>query len=151
MFIFNYFFIYFILFKKIENFYYSTYNDKNKKEKRKMYVEQFPPSINRLQQLVTSTKEETTNDKNSRGRKICPITYVELNMDNSIKIGKTIYSTAGLRALFKDRLPDQKSCRFFDNYSVIRGTRDPMTNIPFTHENARDICSLLFNKFESYW
>lgn len=116
-----------------------------------MYVEQCPQSINRLQQLVMSFKDETTNNKNGRGRKICPITYIELHMDNSIKIGKTIYSTAGLKALFNDRLPDQKTCRFFDNYSVIRRTRDPMTNIPFTHENARDICLLLFNKFESYW
>ena len=114
-----------------------------------MYVEQFPPSINRLQQLVVNTKEETTNVKNGRGRKLCPITYVELNADNSIKIGKTIYSTAGLKALFL--IPDQKSCSFFDNYSVVRRTRDPMTNVPFTHENARDICLLLFNKFEAYW
>jgi hypothetical protein len=116
-----------------------------------MYVEQFPPSVCRFQQLVVVTNEETTNYKNGRGRKLCPITYAELNADNSIKIGKTIYSSIGLKRLLSDRLPDQRFCTFYDNYSVVRETKDPMTNVPFTHENARDICLLLFNKFESYY
>ena len=116
-----------------------------------MYFENFSPSLYRLQQLVVNTKEETTNDKNGRGRKLCPITYKELNADNSIKIGKTIYSTVGLKRLFGDRIPDQKSSSYYDNYCVVRNTRDPMTNVPFTHENARDICVLLFNKFDIFW
>jgi hypothetical protein len=118
-----------------------------------MYVEEInqPPSLYRLQQLVVSTKEETTNLKNGRNRKLCPLTYMELNADNSIKIGKTIYSTVGLRSLFSSRLPDQKACSFYENYVLVRNTRDPMTNVLFTHENARDICLLLFNKYERYY
>lgn len=114
-----------------------------------MYVE-YVINNHRQQQLVDINKEETTNNKNGRNRKICPITYAELNADNSVRIGKTIYSSSGLKQLFKHRLPDQKLSGFWENYAVIRNTKDPMTNVPFTDGNARDICILFLSKYEHY-
>jgi hypothetical protein len=113
-----------------------------------MYVETSAPTNLRLQQLVVNNnKEDTTNARNGRNRKICPITYIELNSDNSIKIGKTIYSSSGLKDLWKGRLPNQ-NYGFLEYYYVIRMTRDPMTNVNFTDGDTRDICVLLFNKIE---
>ena len=97
-------------------------------------------------QLVEVNKEDTTNAKNGRNRKICPITFVELNPDNSVQIGKTIYSNKGLFKLFNSKLPDQRESGFHQNYEVIRRTIDPMTNLPFTESNAIDICALFLGK-----
>jgi hypothetical protein len=114
-----------------------------------MYFVELLPSNYRKQRLVDDiNKEETTNNKNGRNRKICPITYAELNTDNSVKIGKTIYSSSGLKQLFDHRLPDQKLSDFWENYYIIRSIKDPMTNVPFTDGNARDICILFLSKFE---
>ena len=96
-------------------------------------------------------KKETTNHKSSRGRKICPITFVELNTDNTIKVGNTLFSTNGLNGLLKSQYwyrdymtNDNNTFNF--NVVWITKVNHPMTNIPFTVEEACVICASIFKQ-----
>ena len=98
--------------------------------------------------LITDFTKETTNFKNNRGRKICPISFKELRTDNTIQIKNTLYSTNGLLNLFlsKKCLYNVTDEKYYVNASFILKLRDPITNINFTEEDACIICSLLFKK-----
>jgi hypothetical protein len=98
--------------------------------------------------LITDFTKETTNFKNNRGRKICPISFKELRTDNTIQIKNTLYSTNGLLNLFlsKKCLYNVMDEKYYVNASFILKLRDPITNINFTEEDACIICSLLFKK-----
>ena len=99
--------------------------------------------------LINSFKKDTSNDKNSRGRKICPITFAELRSDNAIQIGNTIYSTNGLHGLIKMQpwYPDfTNSKNYLFNASILQELKNPTTNIAFTKEEASVICTLILKK-----
>lgn len=99
---------------------------------------------------TNSTNENTTNNKNKRGRKICPITYVELNTDNTVKIGNTLFSSNGLISILKsqywycDYIVNDKYYNF--NIKWIMKVKNPMTNLPFTKEEACIICTSVLKK-----
>lgn len=100
--------------------------------------------------LINNFKEETTNCKNGRGRKLCPITFSELRIDNAIKISNTLYSTNGLLNLIKMQpwYPevDEFNKKYWFDASLLLGLKNPTTNVHFTKREACVICSLLLKK-----
>jgi hypothetical protein len=100
-------------------------------------------------QLITDLNIYTTNDKSARGRKICPITFNELTTDNSIIIGKTIYSTYGMRSFLQSQHEIwiglnayPRSC----DIALIMHLKNPTTNENFTVSEACAISEIILNK-----
>lgn len=100
--------------------------------------------------LMNDFKEETTNCKNGRGRKICPITFSELRADNTIKVSNTLYSTNGLLNLIKMQRwypeVDEFNKKYWFDASLLLELKNPTTNVHFTKREACVICSLLLKK-----
>jgi len=92
----------------------------------------------------TNNNENTTNNKNKRGRKICPITFIELTSDNTVKVGNTLFSSSGLSSLLKSQYwyCDYTMNDIYYNFNIkwIMQVKHPMTNLPFTKEEASVIC-----------
>ena len=100
--------------------------------------------------LVNDFTEETNNIKNKRGRKLCPINFTELRVDNTIKLGNILYSTNGLMEIIKKQswyneviLNKEENCF---NINLLTSIKNPVTNINFTRDDASIICSLLLKK-----
>jgi hypothetical protein len=100
-------------------------------------------------QLITDLNIDTMNDKSARGRKICPITFDELTMDNAIIIGKTLYTTYGLRSFLQSH-PDVwlalNAHPIYCNISLIMQLKNPTTNVSFTALEACAISEIILNK-----
>lgn len=100
-------------------------------------------------QLITDLNMYTTNDKSARGRKICPITFDELTTDNAIIIGKTIYSTRGIRQLLQSHNEIWIGLNAYPRYcdiTLIMQLKNPMTNENFTVADACAISEIILNK-----
>jgi len=100
--------------------------------------------------LINDFTEETNNTKNKRGRKLCPINFTELSVDNTIKLGNILYSTNGLMEIIKKQswyneviLNKEENCF---NINLLTSIKNPVTNINFTRDYACIICSLLLKK-----
>lgn len=108
-------------------------------------------------ELVTDLRSDTTNDKNARGRKICPITFAELRTDNAIKIGNTFFSSNGLLGLIKAHShvwEGLKTDSYYAKAELITDIKNPLTNVPFTYKEACLICTLIIKKLPFhplYW
>jgi hypothetical protein len=102
-------------------------------------------------ELVNDFTEETNNIKNKRGRKLCPINFTELRVDNTIKLGNILYSTSGLMDLVKKQtwynevISNKKNNSF--NIYLLTTIKNPITNINFTRDEACTICLLLLKKY----
>lgn len=100
-------------------------------------------------QLITDLKIDTTNDKSARGRKICPITFDELTMDNSIIIGKTLYTTYGMRSFLQSHDDIWLTLNTYPDYcdiSLIMQLKNPTTNVFFSTAEACAISVIILNK-----
>ena len=111
------------------------------------------PHPNRnLQYELCNLKEPSTNLKNERGRKMCPISYFILTPENSVKINKTFYSTNGLLSyLLSTGHFSNKHYGFSDHYYILRQLKDPMTNVSFENEDAVRICQLLLRRQATFY
>lgn len=116
------------------------------------YILQMEQSLNFIvfhPQLITDLNIDTTNDKSARGRKICPITFDELTMDNAIIIGKTLYTTYGMRSLLQSH-PDVwlalNAHPIYCNISLLMQLKNPTTNVSFTVAEACAISEIILNK-----
>ena len=116
------------------------------------YILQMEQSLNFIAfhpQLITDLKIDTTNDKSARGRKICPITFDELTIDNSIIIGKTLYTTYGMRSFLQSHDDIWLTLNTYPDYcdiSLIMQLKNPTTNVSFTVTEACAISALILNK-----
>ena len=100
-------------------------------------------------QLITDLNIDTTNDKSARGRKICPITFNELTMDNAIILGKTLYTTYGMRAFLQSQTEFWLALNTYPNYcniSLLMELKNPVTNVSFTVSEACAISEIILNK-----
>lgn len=105
-----------------------------------------------IQYELCDLRENSTNGKNDRGRKLCPISYVILKPENSIKINKTFYSTKGLFSyLSSTGYFTNKNFGFNEHYIMLRQIKDPMTNVWFEHEDAIRICQLLLRRIATFY
>jgi hypothetical protein len=105
-----------------------------------------------IQYELCDLKESSTNGKNDRGRKLCPISYVVLKPENSIKINKTFYSTSGLFSyLSSTGYFNNKTHGFDEHYFILTHLKDPMTNVCFEHEDAVRICQLLLRRVSTFY
>jgi len=105
-----------------------------------------------LQYELCNLKEPSTNVKNERGRKLCPISYVILKPENSLKINKTFYSTSGLLSYLSSTGNFvNKNYGFNEHYIILRQIKDPMTNVCFEHEDAVRICQLLLRRIATFY
>ena len=114
-----------------------------------LQIEQSRNFITFHPQLINDLNFDTTNDKSARGRKICPITFDELNTDNAIIIGKTIYSTRGMRSFLKSHEEIWLGLNAYPNccdIALIMYLKDPMTNVSFTVTDACAISEIILNK-----
>ena len=114
-----------------------------------LQIEQSRNFITFHPQLITDLNIDTTNDKSARGRKICPITFHELTMDNSIIIGKTIYSTYGMRAFLKSHDDIWVGINTYPDHcdiSLLMELKNPTTNVKFTVADACAISEIILNK-----
>ena len=116
------------------------------------YILQMEQSLNFIvfrPQLITNLNIDTTNDKSARGRKICPITFDELSMDNAIIIGKTLYTTYGMRALLQSHTDIWTALNTYPEHcdiSLLIELKNPVTNVSFTVAEACAISELILNK-----
>jgi len=116
------------------------------------YILQMEQSLNFIvfrPQLITNLNIDTTNDKSARGRKICPITFDELSMDNAIIIGKTLYTTYGMRAFLQSRDDLWSALNTYPEHcdiSLLMELKNPVTNVSFTVAEACAISELILNK-----
>ena len=116
------------------------------------YISQMEQCLNFIAfhpQLITDLNIDTTNDKSARGRKICPITFDELTMDNAIIIGKTLYTTYGMRAFLQSHDDLWPKLNTYPNYcdiSLLMELKNPTTNVSFTVSEACAISELILNK-----
>ena len=102
--------------------------------------------------------ENTPNNKNEYGKKICPITMQTLTSNNCIKIDGILYSMNGIKMWFKTQVKKQLSeiqCKCCKNYiTYINGNykkydvesfsiqdfitvfeiKSPYTNLPYSNE-----------------
>ena len=102
--------------------------------------------------------ENTPNNKNEYGKKICPITMQTLSSNNCIKIDGILYSMNGMKMWFKTQVKKQLSeikCKCCKNYiTYINGNykkynvesfsiqdfvtvfeiKSPYTNLPYSNE-----------------
>jgi hypothetical protein len=103
-----------------------------------------------LVELYHTNNNETTNNKNKRGRKICPITFIELTSDNTVKVGNTLFSSSGLSSRLKSQYwyCDYTVNDIYYNFNIkwIMQVKHPMTNLPFTKEEASVICVSVLKK-----
>jgi len=105
-----------------------------------------------IQYELCNLKEPSTNCKNDCGRKLCPISFVVLKPENSIKINKTFYSTNGLYSyLSSTGYFNNKNYGFNEHYFILTHLKDPMTNVCFRHEDAVDICQLLLRRISTFY
>lgn len=105
-----------------------------------------------IQYELCNLKEPSTNNKNDNGRKMCPISYIALKPENSIKINKTFYSTSGLFSyLSSTGYFIHKHYGFNEHYLILRHLKDPMTNVCFEHEDAVRICQLLLRRISTFY
>ncbi len=114
-----------------------------------LQIEQSRNFITFHPQLMNDLNIYTTNDKSARGRKICPITFDELNTDNAIIIGKTIYSTHGMRSFLKSHEDIWTSLNTYPEHcdiSLIMYLKNPTTNEHFTVLEACAISEIILNK-----
>ena len=110
------------------------------------------PKSTIIQYELCNLSEPSTNGKNDRGRKLCPISYVVLKPENSIKIHKTFYSTTGLYSyLTSTGYFTNKDHGFNKHYFILRHLKDPMTNVYFEHEDAVRICQLLLRRVSTFY
>jgi hypothetical protein len=122
------------------------------KHREDPYILQMEQSLNFIvfhPQLITDLNIDTTNDKSARGRKICPITFDELSMDNAIIIGKTIYSTYGMRTFLQSHEDLWLALNTYPNYcdiSLLMELKNPVTNVSFTALESCAISELILNK-----
>ena len=118
-------------------------------EQRPFYV---PFSRKIIQYELCDLRENSTNCKNERGRKLCPISYCILTPENSVKINKTFYSTSGLLSyLTSTGNFVNKKYGFNEHYIILRQIKDPMTNVCFEHEDAVRICQLLLRRIATFY
>jgi hypothetical protein len=116
------------------------------------YILQMEQSLNFISfhpQLITNLNIDTTNDKSARGRKICPITFDELTMDNAIIIGKTLYTTYGMRSFLQshdDLWPKLNTYPTYCDIKLIMLLKNPTTNVSFTALEACAISEIILNK-----
>jgi hypothetical protein len=116
------------------------------------YILQMEQSLNFIAfhpQLITDLNIDTTNDKSTRGRKICPITFDELTMDNAIIIGKTLYTTYGLRSFLQSHADVWLALNahpIYCNISLLMQLKNPTTNVSFTVSEACAISEIILNK-----
>ena len=102
-------------------------------------------------ELKVDFSADTTNDKNNRGRKVCPITYAELSTDNTIQLGNTLFSTKGVLQLLKHTnwyhlLTDYP----YFNADLLMHIKHPLTNVFFTKKEAWAICALILKKYPRF-
>ncbi len=115
------------------------------------YILQMEQSLNFIvfhPQLITDLNIDTTNDKSARGRKICPITFDELTMDNAIIIGKTLYTTYGLRSFLQshaDLWPKLNTYPAYCDIALLMQVKNPTTNVSFTVTEACAISEIILS------
>jgi len=115
------------------------------------FIRPFPPNQH-LQYELCNLKEPSTNVKNERGRKLCPISYNILTPENSVKINKTFYSTKGLYSyLLSTGHFSNRQYGFTEHYYILRHLKDPMTNVCFENEDAIRICQLLLRRQGTFY
>lgn len=66
------------------------------------------------------SKDDTVNSKNKQGKKVCPITFITLNTNNSIKIENVYYSIKGFAEWVRTELKN-------DDNTYIRESLDEFT------------------------
>ena len=115
--------------------------------------------------------ENTPNNKNEYGKKICPVTMQVLTCNNSIKIDGVLYSMNGIKLWFKTQIKKQLSefqCRCCKNYiTYINGhylkydadnisvedfvtifeIKSPYTNLPYSNGIKRKLFEIYIENY----
>jgi hypothetical protein len=102
--------------------------------------------------LYDDFKKQTANNVNSRGRKICPITFRELNVDNTIELGNVLFSTSGILTMIKQNpwynlIDDQ---HYYFNANILMEIKNPVTNVLFSKEDACKITGMLLKRIPCF-
>jgi hypothetical protein len=115
--------------------------------------------------------ENTPNNKNEYGKKICPITMQVLTCNNSIKIDGILYSMNGIKMWFKTQVKKQlseiqcKCCKKYityvsghyskydvenisiEDFVTIFEIKSPYTNLPYSNEIKRKLFEIYIENY----
>jgi hypothetical protein len=103
-------------------------------------------------ELYDNFTKQTANNVNSRGRKICPITFRELNTDNTIELGNVLFSTNGILTMLKQKewYPLINDQYYYFNSNLLMEIKNPVTNVFFSKEDACKITGMLLRKIPCF-